>query len=89
MGTSTTGKTTAQNWALSVWGKPKDLRHNWHGTKVGFELTAAAHSDAVLMLDEIGQADPREVGDLIYMIFNESGRMRGNARLTQRSLPCW
>lgn len=89
MGSSTTGKTTAQNWGLSVWGKPKDLRHNWHGTKVGFELTAAAHSDAVLMLDEIGQADPREVGDLIYMIFNEAGRMRGNARLTHRSLPRW
>lgn len=89
MGTSTTGKTTAQNWGLSVWGKPKDLRHNWHGTKVGFELTAAAHSDTVLMLDEIGQADPREVGDLIYMVFNEAGRMRGNARLTHRSLPRW
>jgi len=89
MGTSTTGKTTTQNWGLSVWGKPKDLRHNWHGTKVGFELTAAAYSDAVLMLDEIGQADPREVGDLIYMIFNEAGRMRGNARLTHRSLPRW
>lgn len=64
MGTSTTGKTTAQNWGLSVWGKPKNLRHNWHGAKVGFELTAA-HSDAVLMLDEIGQADLFEVGDLI------------------------
>lgn len=89
LGTSTTGKTTSQNWGLSVWGRPKDLRHNWHGTKVGFELTAAAHSDAVLMLDEIGQADPREVGDLIYMVFNEAGRMRGNARLTARSLPRW
>lgn len=88
-GTSTTGKTSAQNWALSVWGKPRDLRHTWHGTRVGFELTAAAHSDALLMLDEIGQADPREVGDLIYMIFNEAGRMRGNARLTHRSLPKW
>jgi uncharacterized protein (DUF927 family) len=89
MGTTTTGKTTSQNWALSVWGKPKELRHTWHGTKVGFELTAAAHADGVLMLDEIGQADPREVGELVYMVFNEAGRMRGTARLSHRSLPRW
>lgn len=42
-----------------------------------------------IMLDEIGQADPREIGDLIYMIFNEAGRMRGTARLTARALPRW
>lgn len=89
MGTSTTGKTTSQNWALSVWGKPQNLRRSWHGTRAGFEMTAATHCDSVLMLDEIGQADPREIGDLIYMIFNEAGRMRGTARLTARALPRW
>jgi putative DNA primase/helicase len=41
------------------------------------------------MLDEIGQADPRDVGELVYMIFNEAGRMRGTARLSNRSLPRW
>lgn len=48
MGTSTTGKTTSQNWALSVWGKPQNLRRSWHGTRAGFEMTAATHSDSLL-----------------------------------------
>ena len=50
MGTSTTGKTTAQNWGLSVWGKPKNLRHNWHGAKVGFEKISRRKTKFVFRL---------------------------------------
>lgn len=87
--TSSTGKTNAMRWALSVWGRHEKLVQTWFGTKVGFEMTAASYSDCLMVLDELGQADPRDVGDLIYLLCNEAGRMRGNARLTYRSIQRW
>ncbi len=86
---TSTGKTSACLCGLSPWGDPKALAHTWLGTRVGFETTAAAHSDGLLVLDEIGQADPREVGDIIYLLFNDAGKMRGNVCLTYRRSLRW
>ena len=88
-GLTSTGKTSAQRFALSVWGDPRELLQTWNGTRVGVELVTAAYSDTLLVLDEIGQADPKAVGEIVYLICNENGRTRGNVRLTHRANLRW
>jgi len=88
-GLSSTGKTSAQRFALSAWGNPWKLLQSWNGTRVGVELMTAAYSDTLLVLDEIGQADPKAIGEIVYLICNENGRTRGNVRLTHRANLRW
>lgn len=88
-GLSSTGKSSAQFWALSAWGEPRELVQSWEGTKVGFELVASAYSDTLMVLDEIGRVDPRVVGTTIYQVMNGSGKLRGNVRLTHRATLRW
>lgn len=86
-GSSQIGKTTALRVAGSVWGgsnEPLGYMRQWRATANGLEGTAAAHCDALLALDELGQIDPREAGDVAYMLANGAGKGRagreGNAR---------
>ncbi len=86
-GGSQIGKTTALRVAGSVWGgdsEPLGYMRQWRTTANGLEGTAAAHCDALLALDELGQIDPREAGDVAYMLANGAGKGRagreGNAR---------
>jgi putative DNA primase/helicase len=86
-GSSQIGKTTALRVAGSVWGgsnEPLGYMRQWRATANGLEGTAAAHCDALLGLDELGQIDPREAGDVAYMLANGAGKGRagreGNAR---------
>lgn len=88
-GLTSTGKTSVQRFALSVWGNSRELLQTWNGTRVGVELVTAAYSDTLLVLDEIGQADPKAVGEIVYLICNENGRTRGNVRLTHRANLRW
>ncbi|MBL8247994.1 MAG: DUF927 domain-containing protein, partial [Candidatus Competibacter sp.] len=89
-GNTSTGKTSAQRWALSVWGSDEDLLVSWNSTRVGSELLTAAYSDTLLVFDEIGQArDARLVGQLVYDLCNGTGKTRGNARLTHRANLRW
>jgi uncharacterized protein (DUF927 family) len=88
---SRTGKTTAGIVAASVWGRPAaDAQmRQWRGTSNGLEATAAETSDAVLILDEMGQADAREVADVVYMLANESGKQRASRTGTARRRQSW
>lgn len=61
VGASSTGKTTALRLATSVWGGPEYL-HRWRATANGLEAVATGHNDALLVLDELAQVDPREAG---------------------------
>ena len=91
VGDSRTGKSTAAVVAASVWGKPTadaQLRA-WRGTANGLEGTAAETSDALLILDEMGQADAREVGDVVYMLANEAGKQRASRTGTARRRQSW
>lgn len=87
-GASSTGKTAALYPALSVWGEPNKLRHSWRATANGLEGTALAHNDALLALDEMGEVDPKEAGDVAYMLANGQGKTRagkyGEMRLPAR-----
>lgn len=87
LGDSSQGKTTALQVATSVWGSPKSVR-TWRATANGLEATAASLNDTLLTLDEISEADPREIGAIIYALANGSGKQRaarsGGARQAAR-----
>lgn len=75
MGPSSLGKSTLSIVAGSVCGG-SDYFRTWNTTAAALESTAAEHSDSVLILDEINQADPLTVGQTIYQLGNEEGRAR-------------
>jgi uncharacterized protein (DUF927 family) len=82
-GHSKSGKTTCLRAAASVWGYPGAARRTnfmrtWRATSVGLEEIAAMHSDTFLPLDELGAADAREVGDVVYFLSSGQGRTRGS-----------
>ncbi|CEG61858.1 DUF927 domain-containing protein [Legionella micdadei] len=75
IGKSSHGKTTALQVAASVWGGPNYVR-TWRATANGLEATAAALNDSLLVLDEISECDPREIGAIIYALANGQGKQR-------------
>jgi len=77
-GRSKVGKTAALRLALSVWGPPVKgaMLRDWRSTANGLEGAAEEAGDGLLGLDELHQADPREVASACYMLANESGKGR-------------
>jgi putative DNA primase/helicase len=78
-GSSRIGKTTLLRGAISVWG-PSDgkLMRTWRVTANGLEAVAAETNDGMLFLDEIKQANARDVGDVIYTLAGGVGKARAN-----------
>lgn len=87
-GNSSSGKSTTINVASSVWGSP-EFKRGWRATDNALEAVAAAHSDTLLALDELGQADSRTVGDTAYMLANGAGRERMSSRVALRPALRW
>lgn len=83
VGDSSTGKTTALEAACATWGGA-NYRRSWRTTSNGMEGAASLFNDGLLVLDEISECDPREVGAIIYALGNGRGKQRagrtGNAR---------
>lgn len=88
VGDSSNGKTTALEVAASVWGGPEFIR-TWRATGNGLEGVAAALSDTCLILDEIGEADGREIGATIYALGNGTGKARASRNGTARRPQRW
>ncbi len=93
-GESSKGKTTIIDAAASVWGPPsKTGAHSfvrpWRATSNGLEQVAAAHNHAPLPMDEMGQADPKELGETLYMLANGSGKERARAGGGNRPGTTW
>lgn len=87
---SSAGKTTTANVASSLYGNPDVLRLTWYGTALGLANEAAAHNDALMPLDEIGQgADPVEVYKAAYALFNGTGKLQGAKEGGNRDLKRW
>jgi putative DNA primase/helicase len=88
VGDSSTGKSSAIQAAASVWGHGEQFKRTWRATGNGLEGIAAQRNDTLLALDEIGEADPREIGAVIYALANGTGKARagrtGAARATKR-----
>jgi putative DNA primase/helicase len=85
LGDSSAGKSTALRLAASVWGRPNFMQ-SWRSTANALEATAAQHSDCTLILDELGQLDGREAGEVAYMLANdqEKGRDQRTGLLRKR-----
>ena len=87
VGPSTLGKTTAGRVAGSVWGgspSQQGYQRQWRATSNGLEGVAALHCDALLCLGELSEVNPREAGQIVYMLANGQGKARarrdGSAR---------
>ncbi len=82
-GLTSTGKTTCQRIAASVWGNPDERSsssfiRNWDTTKVGLERTLATLNDLPCIIDDTKTADSRSLERFIYLLVNGQGRMRGS-----------
>jgi len=90
-GDSRTGKSTALRVAASVCGgTPQNgaggYIRSWRSTSNGIESTAFASCDALLPLDEMGQLDPREAGEIAYLLSNGAGKARSSRTGGARSV---
>lgn len=89
-GKSSKGKSTAVFIACSVWGNPEFYYHTWRNTSNALEQTAFTHNDGLLVLDEIGEIpNPKDLGNIVYMLINGSGKGRMTKSLTVRETARW
>ncbi|MBU1230308.1 MAG: DUF927 domain-containing protein [Proteobacteria bacterium] len=90
VGGSSLGKTTALRVAGSVCGGgPNGFIKQWRATDNGLEGIAAAHCDALLCLDEMGQAGSRVVSEVAYMLANGQGKGRARRDGQARKPHTW
>ncbi len=76
-GASSTGKTTSLYVAASLFGG-KDYIQRWRSTANGLEATAKMYNDLLLPLDEMGEINPKEAGEVAYMLGNGTGKARAD-----------
>lgn len=88
-GDSSIGKSTAMYAANSVWGHGEDFKRTWRATGNGLEGISAQRNDTLLSLDEIGEANPREIGAVVYSIANGSGKTRASRTGAARAAKRW
>lgn len=88
VGDSSIGKTTALCVGASVWGGD-DFKRTWRATGNGLEGVAALLSDTCLCLDEINEADPREIGAIVYSLGNGMGKSRASRIGSARQVHRW
>lgn len=87
-GGSSSGKTTALRVAGSVFGGNDYLRR-WRATDNALEAVAAMHNDALLILDELAQVDPKMAGAAAYMLGNGEGKQRAHRTGSARPVLRW
>ena len=88
IGDSSTGKTTIIEAACSVWGS-SGFKRSWRATGNGLEGAAALFNDSLLALDEISECDPRQVGEVVYMLGNGRGKQRASRTGMARAVARW
>jgi len=76
-GESSKGKTISLYAAGSVWGS-HERKKTWRATSNGLEMTAYTHNDSLLLLDEMGEMNPKEIGNTVYMLSNGQAKQRHN-----------
>lgn len=86
---SSNGKTTAVLCAASAWGHGSHFTLKWNATANGLEGIAALRNDGLLALDELGQADPRYVGDVVYSVADGTGKQRAGRSSAARRVRRW
>jgi uncharacterized protein (DUF927 family) len=91
VGPSRFGKTIVLRAAGSVWGGGgiNGYLRPWRATSNGLESIAEAHCDTLLCLDEMGQVEAREAGEIAYMLANGSGKGRARRDGSARRAAQW
>jgi uncharacterized protein (DUF927 family) len=91
VGSSSIGKSTAAYLAASVWGQPSpyDQIRSWRATDNGLEGVASDCTDTILVLDEMGQIDPKAIGECVYMLANGAGKARASRDGSAREIRKW
>lgn len=87
-GDSTDGKSTIMYAAASVYG-PRSFKQSWRATGNAIEGIASRRHDALLCLDEIGEVDGREAGQVAYMLANGQGKGRSKQDGELRERRAW
>jgi len=90
-GPSSKGKTTLLQIAASIWGRggtPGYLR-SWRATANGLEGVAASATDTALILDELGQVEPRDAAAAFYLLSNGTGKARAGRNGGLREPKTW
>ena len=80
-GPSSIGKSTLLYAAASMIGPPWDghaVIQKWRSTANALEGMAALHNDQTLLLDEMGECNPVQIGEIAYMLANGSGKRRAS-----------
>lgn len=94
VGDSSLGKSSALRASCSVFasaasdGESGEMA-SWRATDNGLEAFCQSHSDLPMICDEIGQADGRNIGKVLYMIGNESGKTRATKNNQKRPTASW
>jgi uncharacterized protein (DUF927 family) len=91
VGPSSIGKTTLLRLAASVWGRgdtPGYVR-SWRATANALEGAAAGANDTVLVLDELGQIEAREMAAALYTLGNGAGKARAHRDGSLREPKTW
>lgn len=89
VGGSSSGKTTALRLSSTIWGNPATYWRQWRATDNGLEAVAGDFSDSLMALDEIGQADAKDIGAMAYMIANGRGKQRAGRTGGAREVKSW
>lgn len=87
-GQSSKGKTTVLQIAASVWGD-SNYGRTWRATANGLEATAALLNDNLLVLDEIGECESRDIGTIVYALANGQGKQRAQRTGAPRESAKW
>ncbi len=88
IGASSTGKSSIAFASCSVWGGP-NFKRSWRATSNGLEGAAALFNDSLLVLDEISECEPSDVGEIVYMLGNGSGKQRSSRTGSARAVVRW
>lgn len=80
-GGSSSGKTTLAHLAGSVWGGagPLGFAQSWRATSNALEGVAVAHSNTLLLLDELALVSSDEAGPAAYQLASGSAKNRSRA----------
>ncbi len=89
VGQSSEGKTSILWLAASVMGDPTGTVKTLDATANALEGAAALANDALLILDELGQADPAAIGQIVYKLASGIGRGRADQRGDARNRKSW
>ena len=90
-GDSSTGKTLLLLIACSVLGSPRMGAYlaSWNTTQNGLEILAESRNDLPLILDELKQAKPHAIQEMVYMLANGQGKGRMDRDRGQEAAKTW